>query len=192
HGQCENCHEDQVKGFLSGKHGMRLSVELEAIRPAESHLDFQTKARSLRHSCTACHRAHRFDTEAAATNACLDCHSDEHSLAFKDSPHFDLWRQELSGELAEGQGVSCATCHLPREVHKRSGQQAVIVQHNQNFNLRPNEKMIRPVCMNCHGLRFSIDALADPRLISSNFKGKPSVHIRSIEMALKREAEGKP
>ncbi len=191
HGQCESCHEDPVKGFLSGKHGMRLALDLEAISPSESHLDFRAETQSVRHSCTACHHAHRFDTGPAATNACLDCHSDKHSLAFKDSPHFALWQRELSGDLPEGYGVSCATCHLPREVHNRSGQQAVIVQHNQNANLRPNEKMIRAVCMNCHGLRFSIDALADPRLLSNNFNGAPSVHIRSIDMALQRETEPK-
>lgn len=191
HDQCESCHEDQAKGFLSGKHGMRLAVGLEAISPSESRLDFKDQALTKRHGCTACHSAHRLDTREAAANACLGCHSDRHSRAFKESPHFELWRKELSGELPEGRGVSCATCHLPREIHKRFGEQAVVVQHNQNANLRPNEKMIRSVCLNCHGLRFSIDALADPRLIANNFKGKPAVHIESIDMALKREAGAK-
>lgn len=49
--------------------------------------------------------------------------------------------------------------------------------------------MIREVCMNCHGLGFSIDALADPKLIANNFQGRPSQHIKSIQMAKVREVE---
>ena len=58
--------------------------------------------------------------------------------------------------------------------------------HNQNAYFRPNEKMIRPVCSNCHSLEFSIDALADPELVESNFNGRPSLHIPSIDWALSR------
>ena len=60
-----------------------------------------------------------------------------------------------------------------------------MVQHNQNANLVPNEKMIRPVCMQCHGLGFSIDSLADKQLIENNFQGKPGIHIQSLDMAKK-------
>ena len=63
----------------------------------------------------------------------------------------------------------------------------VVVEHNQNLNLRPNEKMIRGVCLNCQGLAFSIDALADRELVSNAFAGKPRVRIESVEMALIRE-----
>jgi hypothetical protein len=49
--------------------------------------------------------------------------------------------------------------------------------------------MIRPVCMNCHGLGFSIDALADPALINNNFSGQPSIHIESMDMAEIRSIE---
>ena len=47
----------------------------------------------------------------------------------------------------------------------------MVVQHNQNANLRPNEKMIRQVCLTCHSLALSIDALADSELIRRNFCG---------------------
>ena len=67
---------------------------------------------------------------------------------------------------------------------------SIRVEHNQNFYLRPNEKMIRPVCMQCHSLEFSIDALADIELLKSNFTGKPSRHIESIDWAKKRELGG--
>ena len=53
-------------------------------------------------------------------------------------------------------------------------QATVVVNHNQNANLTPNEKMLRTVCLQCHGLQFSMDALADRNLILSNFSGRPS------------------
>jgi hypothetical protein len=56
------------------------------------------------------------------------------------------------------------------------------VQHNQNDNLRPNEKMIRSVCINCHGVGFSIDSLADGELIEACFAGQPNHSIESLEM----------
>ena len=40
----------------------------------------------------------------------------------------------------------------------------IFTSHNQSDGLRPNEKMIRPVCLDCHGLGFAIDALADDDL----------------------------
>ncbi len=60
------------------------------------------------------------------------------------------------------------------------------MQHNQNANLRPNEKMLRSVCLECHSLGLSIDALADPELVRRNFGGQPARHVPSIEMALSR------
>ena len=57
------------------------------------------------------------------------------------------------------------------------------------MNLQPNEKMIRGVCMKCHGLSFSIDALADPVLIERNFQGQPSRHVESVDMAVRRAIE---
>jgi hypothetical protein len=190
HKQCQTCHQPQVKGFLEGKHGMRLAETvadpLPAITPRESDLEFKEDSFDTNHSCTACHGAHDFNTVTAAVESCLGCHNDEHSLAFTSSPHFGLLQKELSGELPENSGVSCATCHMHREkVSKRSDD--VFVVHNQNLTLRPNEKMIRPVCMNCHGLGFAIDALADEELIRNNFNGQPKEHIRSIDMAVERD-----
>jgi hypothetical protein len=69
------------------------------------------------------------------------------------------------------------------------GSKSIFVTHNQNDNLRPNEKMFRSVCGHCHGLQFSLDALADTALIAKNFKGRPTVHIESIEWATRREKE---
>lgn len=85
--------------------------------------------------------------------------------------------------------VSCATCHLPRVEQDILGEKLIKVEHNQNATLRPNEKMIRSSCMNCHSLAFSIDALADPNLIENNFQHAPTVHIKSIDMAVARDNE---
>ena len=102
-----------------------------------------------------------------AAEACMQCHDDDHTNNFSASPHFALWNAELNGKAPAGTGVSCATCHLPRETRtdSTSGTKVEVVQHNQNANLHPNEKMYRGVCMNCHGLGFTIDSLADRKLI---------------------------
>jgi formate-dependent nitrite reductase cytochrome c552 subunit len=86
---------------------------------------------------------------------------------------------------APGSGVSCATCHLPREGHGQS----VSAQHDQSANLRPRDKMVRSVCMNCHGVGFSLDALADESLVRRNFNGLPSEHVQSLDMVERRLAE---
>ncbi len=178
---CARCHEAEQTGFRAGKHGMRLAAELEPMSPVLARLPMKADVKDQPMGCETCHGGHRYDTARAAVDACLGCHDDDHSREYKKSPHF-----ELPAEAA----VTCATCHLPRLAHKQDGERRVLVQHNQNFNLRPNEKMIRTVCMNCHGLRFAIDALADPALIANNFRGKPSKHVGSIDMAIARELSG--
>lgn len=190
-GQCSQCHENEAKGFSSGKHGMRLankvSAKLNAITPAESKLKFHSESLEIQHGCNVCHQAHEFNVKTASVDSCLNCHADDHSSAYNNSPHAALLQKEISGELPIGSGVSCATCHMPRLTKIQNKKELVYVEHNQNFNLRPNEKMIRTVCMNCHGLEFSIDALADENLIRDNFKGRPGTHIESIDWSLKRE-----
>jgi formate-dependent nitrite reductase cytochrome c552 subunit len=165
---------------------MRLASGLPPMSPAHARLPMAPGTADRTLGCTSCHSDHEFDTRRAAADACLECHADKHSLAYKSSPHFALWRAEINGGAAVGSGVSCATCHLPRLVSEEGDAKVVRVQHNQNANLRPNEKMIREVCMNCHGLGFSIDALADPALVEANFRGSPAHHIESIEMAARK------
>lgn len=117
----------------------------------------------------------------------MSCHTSQHTKAYLNSPHHELWKKEISGEAAPGSGVSCATCHMPVLEHENDyGDAAYYITHNQNDTLRPNEKMIRPVCMNCHGLQFTLNALADKKLIEKNFAGQPSVHVQSIDWVLKR------
>lgn len=186
---CSSCHNEEAKGFLSGKHGMRLAQGLSPMRPGDARLPMTESSHDLELQCSSCHNAHSTDTRHAAVEACLGCHADEHSLAFKQSPHGELWEKSLSGELSTEEAVTCATCHLPRIEKEIAGQKFIRVEHNQNATLRPNEKMIRSSCMNCHSLAFSIDALADPLLINNNFSHAPSHHIESIDMAVEREIE---
>ena len=217
--QCKTCHQQEAEGFLAGKHGMRLASTIETplapISPAESPLPFKKASFNVQHGCNSCHESHTFDTQFAAADACLQCHNDEHSLNYLQSPHGKLWIQAQSGAIPGENAVSCATCHLPRVDTNRTGTKVdrgnfsnradvnsgsntgtddrpypvLRVEHNQNLFLRPNEKMIRTVCMQCHSLEFAIDALADPVLIKNNFNGKPSTHIPSMDWALAREVE---
>jgi len=193
HTACETCHSNEVSTFLQGKHGMRLAQGLSPMTPAMSDLNLHVEKSHTELTCTTCHGEHEFNTVKAAVDKCLGCHNDEHSNEYLRSPHYDLWRKELKGELPEGTGVSCATCHMPATPTSRREGAPVFVDHNQNATLRPNEKMIRPVCLNCHGLGFSLDALADPELIEHNFRGRPHTHIPSIDMAIERDqSNGKP
>ncbi len=186
-GACQSCHSAEQQGFMTGKHGMKAAAGLGLMTPAQGRLPFYPDADNTGLDCASCHDPHAPDLKLAAVEACIGCHADEHSRQYKESPHYVLWQQELAGTLPAGSGVSCATCHLPREVHPDDPQKWVRVQHNQNLNLRPNEKMIRGVCMDCHTLAFSIDALADQVLVQNNFRGLPAEHILSIDMALERD-----
>lgn len=183
---CASCHERERQGFLAGKHGMRLERALPAMRPELARAPMKADAHGRELGCGSCHGAHRLDTARAAVAACLDCHDDRHTLAYRESKHAALWQAEHAGAGGPGSGVSCATCHLPREVHKDGDRAGVRVQHNQNANLRPNEKMARSVCMNCHGLGFTLDALADADLVQRNFTGNPARHVESLELAAAR------
>lgn len=196
HKVCKTCHSEEVNNFMMGKHGMRLDEErlkrtLSPMSPRMARLEMKDKAANKALTCNTCHSAHRYDVVKAEVEQCLSCHNDTHSLAYIDSPHHELWQQELSGELPADSGVTCATCHMPRiEKDYFDGEfYQGLVQHNQNDTLKPNEKMIRPVCSKCHGLGYSIDALASEELINNNFSTKPSVHIEGMEMAEKRMIE---
>lgn len=185
---CATCHKGETAGFRAGKHGMRVAQKLAPMTPEKARLPMRAEAHGTALGCTTCHTAHRFDTRQAAVKACMTCHDDEHTRAYVGSPHHELWLKEMSGQAPPGTGVSCATCHLPRTDTRVDDVRRWLVQHNQNDTLRPNEKMIRSACTHCHGLPFSIDALADPSLIRRNFTGQPAINVRSITMALEAEA----
>ena len=183
---CASCHQVEPEGFLAGRHGMRLSVGLDPLSPSMARRPMHADAFSESLGCGSCHDVHDVDLGPAAVEACLSCHADEHSGAYADSPHARIRQSEVAGISPAGSGVSCATCHLPRVRLRVAGDERTVVQHNQNDNLRPGEKMIRDVCLYCHSLAFSLDALADPDLIRHNFSGPPARQVESMDMALSR------
>ncbi|KAA5539696.1 NrfA- nitrite reduction protein [Roseiconus nitratireducens] len=176
---CETCHEQQVDSFQTGKHGMRIAAGLPPMTPSLALLPMHAGTAHESLDCNACHPGHRFDTEFAAVDACLRCHADSHSLAYRDTTHASLWEEEVSGSGERGTGVSCATCHLPR----LEGNRGVWVNHDQNASLRPSETMAREVCMNCHGLDFALNALADPLGKTTCYGNTPERRVESVQMA---------
>jgi len=181
---CKTCHASEAERFGKGRHGMRQAAGLPPLRVADALLPMRDEAAHATLSCNSCHPAHRYDTGKAAVEACMNCHNDTHTLAYRDSPHYTLWEKELRGELPAGSGVSCATCHMPRvDMNASEWLSRITVDHNQSASLSPDSKMIRTTCLHCHGLGFSIDALADRKLIDSNFRGKPSVHVETMDLA---------
>lgn len=190
---CQDCHGLEAEGFLASRHGMRLSEGLSPMQPASARQQMHADAADSVLDCNACHTPHAYDRQTAAAEACLSCHADEHSLAWERSPHAALWRAEQAGTAPEGSGVSCATCHLPRTRHPDDAKR-MRVDHNQNDHLRPRDKMVRSSCMECHGLAFSLDSLADPALVTTNYRGRPSREVESIHFAtvLRWQLEGRP
>jgi len=180
---CRSCHKLEVEGFLDSKHGMRIKAGLSPMTPAQARLPMHDEAGHKELSCTSCHSNHSFETTDVQVDACMQCHNDEHSNNYKNSKHFELYMQAKKGMIDESQAVSCATCHMPKK--KKRGER--YTEHNQNLNLRPQEKMARSVCMDCHGLSFTLDSLADKDLITKNFAGKPSIHIEGIDLAVERD-----
>ena len=221
-GACKSCHEPQARTFARGRHGMREHpgiapprnpveglerIGLSRVTPAivtdwladpfpparmtvgEARLPMRADADARRAlDCGACHRPHDVDTARAAVEACVSCHDDSHTRAYAGSPHHRLLQAEQAGEAPPGAGVSCVTCHMPGT----ESRDTITTNHNQNDTLRPYEKMIRSVCLDCPGLEFSLDALADAGLVERNFRGKPKVHIESVEWAVQRStADGR-
>lgn len=176
---CETCHQPQTDSFVRGKHGMRLAAGMTPMQPSMARLPMHVDAAHRELSCNSCHAGHRYDTQYAAVEACQSCHADSHSMAYANSSHAQLWQDELAGDGPIGSGVTCATCHMPRT----QGDDGIWVNHDQNAVLRPNETMAREVCASCHGLDYSLSALADPELMLSCYDQPPAVRTKSVQMA---------
>ena len=189
---CVQCHGAEVNGFLAGKHGMRLKAGLPAMTPAQARHPMKPERQHDALGCTSCHGSHRFDTGHAAVKACASCHDDEHTRAYFASPHARTVAAVARGEAAPETAVTCATCHLPRVAHDTPDfVRRTLVDHAQGANLTPPIKMARQVCLACHGLGYAIDALADAPLRAANFPHAPTRQVRSIDMAVSREAEAR-
>jgi hypothetical protein len=161
---------------------MRIAVGLTPLMPEMATLPMRPGAAHRAVTCGACHAPHSLDLSRAAVEACESCHADEHTRAYRASPHFALWQLERQGVGSRGSGVSCATCHLPRVLNEDGGRRSLHADHDQSRNLRPSEEMALEVCDSCHGLPFSLAALADPLLIRGNFNGRPAAHLTGIDL----------
>jgi len=167
---CQDCHQAEKESYLKGKHGVATVYDLPATSViGHAYLPMQMGAQHRNLNCNSCHPAHRFETSHAAIDGCLNCHADTHSLKYKQSTHYKLWVEEQTSKGAAGIGVSRASCHLPR----LQTAERVVVEHSPSSNLHPNHKMLETVCLKCHGLEFSLDALSDQELITQNFNAAP-------------------
>lgn len=187
---CNQCHSLEAERFTKGKHGMRLASGLNNMQVSEARLPMHEEAGHASLDCNSCHTGHRFDAQSAAVDACLNCHNDEHSNAYKASPHGKSWEREIAGDAAENTGVSCATCHMPRvNFDVNDWVSRIMVDHNQSANLSPSTKMVRQVCMNCHGLGFGLKAVADTAQIKSNFAYTPPTEEHPSMVLARRDHE---
>jgi len=171
---CASCHDEYLKDFKKGKHGMRLAFKaLSPMSPAMARRPMKDSAAHSELSCFSCHKPQEEDRNYAAYGSCIECHDDEHTNNYKNSSHFTLWQAEIASGVETRTGVSCATCHMPR-IERDS---TYLSNHDQTANLTPNEKMLQSVCTSCHGLQFSMDALSNPETITENFsKRSPIIH----------------
>ncbi|MEM8605257.1 MAG: hypothetical protein AAGF24_15665, partial [Cyanobacteria bacterium P01_H01_bin.121] len=180
---CQSCHEGQVDTFLLGKHGIRLLEGLDPLMPTAARLPMQPAAHDLQMNCNACHDVHSVNTMQAATDSCLGCHNDSHSLNYENSRHAELFWAKATLPRPSAETVSCATCHLPRQtVEGYGGETAVVVNHNNTFTLKPRDRMVSEVCMNCHGMEYSYNSIFDDELVELNFARPPTLELETLDM----------
>lgn len=175
---CRTCHETSVDTFLLGKHGIRTLEGLSPLTPAMAHLPMQQDALNKQMNCNTCHNVHRVDTYQAAVDSCLTCHSDNHSLNYQNSPHGKIVQQVGTLPRPNADLVTCATCHLPREV---SGD-TVLVNHNNTYTLKPRDRMVKEVCMNCHGVEHAYNSIFDDELVEANFARPPNQKLPTFQL----------
>ncbi|ESA34850.1 doubled cxxch domain-containing protein [Leptolyngbya sp. Heron Island J] len=188
HETCRSCHEQAVDTFLLSKHGIRLLEGDSPLTPAMARLPMQHEAMQKQMNCNACHNVHSANTTEASVDACLTCHNDNHSLNYQNSRHAELFA--ASQELPRpGPGaVSCSTCHLPRVVHGQGDNAVVKVNHNNTYNLKPQDRMVGDVCMSCHGIEYSYNSIFDPELVEANFDRPPNLEMETFELMKAAEA----
>ena len=175
---CQSCHETSVDTFLLGKHGIRTLEGLSPLTPAMAHLPMKDGAEDKQMNCNTCHNVHSVNTYQASVDSCLTCHSDNHSLNYQNSPHAEIFRNIGTLPRPNADSVTCATCHLPREV---SGDR-VLVNHNNTYTLKPRDRMVKEVCMNCHGVEHAYNSIFDDELVEANFARPPNQKLRTFKL----------
>lgn len=191
---CARCHGFEVETFHQGKHGVKASLKLSPLTPAEARVPMKSrKPEDRKLTCSTCHDPHSVDTQKAAVEACLGCHNDPHSKSFFRSKHFALFAAD-QGPRPGPRAVTCATCHLPKVKVQAKGGTRVAVNHNNTFTLQPRDRMVKEVCLSCHGLEFAMTSIFDDRLILNNFQGGPERKHETLKMveAFQEEEKAKP
>ncbi|MEL6496457.1 MAG: cytochrome c3 family protein [Cyanobacteria bacterium J06623_7] len=182
---CQSCHEGSVDTFLLGKHGIRTLEGMSPLTPAMAHLPMQDGVADKQMNCNTCHNVHTVNTYQASVDSCLTCHADNHSLNYKNSPHAQIFQKIGTLPRPDKNSVTCATCHLPRT---QSGD-SVLVNHNNTYTLKPADRMVKEVCMNCHGVEHSYNSIFDPELVEANFARAPQQKMSTFQLV--RELEKK-
>lgn len=176
---CQSCHKVAVETFLSGKHGVRIQEELSPLTPKMASLPMKKEAFNKQMNCNACHNVHSGNTVEAAVDSCLSCHNDSHSLNYTKSKHSELFLAEGNLPRPSNNSVTCATCHLPRMEFEGT----IHVNHNNTYNLLPRDRMVKDVCMNCHGMEYSYNSIFDDELVTENFARPPNLKLQTLDMA---------
>ena len=179
---CRSCHEQSVDTFLLGKHGIRLLEGQTPLTPAMARLPMKAAAHGLQMSCNTCHDVHSVNTVQASVDACLSCHNDTHSLNYENSTHANMFVADRRLPRPSGTAVSCATCHLPRHQVKSGDTTVTLVNHNNTYTLLPRDRMVKEVCMNCHGVEYSYNSIFDDDLVEANFDKPPTLSLATFDL----------
>jgi len=182
HESCRSCHQQAVETFLLGKHGVRLLEGQSPLTPAMAQLPMKATAQERQMTCGSCHDVHSVNTVAAAVDACLSCHNDAHSLNYEHSKHAQLFAAERQLPRPSGTAVSCASCHLPRHQLEVGETPITQVNHNNTYTLLPRDRMVKEVCMACHGLEYSYNSIFDDDLVEANFDQPPHLSLETFDL----------
>ena len=188
---CRTCHEQSVETFLLGKHGIRLLEGQQPLQPKMARIKMHEEAFDKQMNCNTCHDVHSVDTMQASVDSCLTCHNDTHSVNYKNSRHAELFEADKAKNLARpsNESVSCATCHMARHEVEKGDSSVTLVNHNNTYNLKPRDRMVKEVCMNCHGIEYSYNSIFDDELVEADFDKPPTMEHESFD--LMRAAEGR-
>ena len=183
HESCRSCHEQPVETFLLGKHGIRLLEGESPLTPSIAQIPMKRNALDQQMNCNACHNVHSVNTMQAAVDSCLSCHDDPHSLNYENSKHAQAVFASQPLPRPSSTSVTCATCHLPRIAHKSAdGTPAAKVNHNNTYTLKPRNRMVGEVCMNCHGVEYSYNSIFDDDLVEANFDRPPTLNHQTFDL----------
>ncbi|MEO1620108.1 MAG: hypothetical protein AAFU53_03640 [Cyanobacteria bacterium J06632_3] len=179
---CQSCHEQPTGTFLLGKHGIRLLEGETPLTPAMAHIPMKQDAFDKQMTCNACHNVHTVNTMQAAVDSCLTCHNDTHSLNYENSAHGKAVLANSTLPRPGADQVTCATCHLPRTGVKKGDGVVVNVNHNNTYTLKPRNRMVGEVCMNCHGVEYSFNSIFDDELVEADFDRPPTLAHQTFDL----------